>query len=145
MDTSRTLIEIGASAIEAMAVLLIAGAFLWASVDFLVRTRRRAGNAYQKYKLFLGRALSLGLEFLVAADVIRTVTIAPTLTNIGVLGAIILVRTFLSWSLAVEMEGRWPWQTAQGPSSKITKSATGSTTTFSEWQPTPSPSSEVTV
>lgn len=62
MDTSRTLIEIGASAIEAMAVLLIAGAFLWASVGFLVRMNRHAGDAYQRYKLFLGRALSLGLE-----------------------------------------------------------------------------------
>lgn len=140
MDTSRTLIEIGAAAIEAMAVLLIAGAFLWASVGFLVQTGRHASNAYQRYKLFLGRALSLGLEFLVAADVIRTVTIAPTLTNIGVLGAIILVRTFLSWSLAVEMEGRWPWQPPT-PSSEMTKSAAGSATTFNEWQPTPSRSS----
>ena len=58
------------------------------------------------------RALSLGLEFLVAADVIKTVTTAPTFTNIGVLAAVIVTRTFLSWSLVVEMEGRWPWQPA---------------------------------
>jgi uncharacterized membrane protein len=112
METSRTLIEIGATAIEAMAVLLITGAFLWASVRFLVHTGQQANNRYERYKLSLGRSLSLGLEFLVAADVIRTVTLAPTFTNIGVLAAVILTRTFLSWSLVVEMEGRWPWQPA---------------------------------
>jgi uncharacterized membrane protein len=113
METSRKLIEIGAVAIEAMAVLLIAGAFLWASVRFLIHTGQQASSRYEKYKLSLGRSLSLGLEFLVAADVIRTVTLAPTFTNIGILAAVILTRTFLSWSLAVEMEGRWPWQPAQ--------------------------------
>ena len=112
METFRTLIEIGAAAIEAMAVLLITGAFLWSSVRFLVHTRQQASNRYERYKLSLGRSLSLGLEFLVAADVIRTVTLAPTFTNIGILAAVILTRTFLSWSLAVEMEGRWPWQPA---------------------------------
>jgi uncharacterized membrane protein len=120
METSRTLIEIGAAAIEAMAVLLIAGAFLWASVRFLVQTRQQASNRYERYKLSLGRALSLGLEFLVAADVIRTVTLAPTFTNIGVLAAVVLTRTFLSWSLAVEMEGRWPWQPAPTTSARVT-------------------------
>jgi uncharacterized membrane protein len=112
METLRTLIEIGAAAIEAMAVFVIAGAFLWASVRFLVHTRQQTSNRYERYKLSLGRSLSLGLEFLVAADVIRTVTLAPTFTNIGVLAAVILTRTFLSWSLVVEMEGRWPWQSA---------------------------------
>jgi uncharacterized membrane protein len=112
METSRTLIEIGAAAIEAMAVLVIAGTFLWASVRFLVHTRQQASNRYERYKLSLGKSLSLGLEFLVAADVIRTVTLAPTFTNIGILAAVILTRTFLSWSLVVEMEGRWPWQPA---------------------------------
>ncbi len=115
MDTSHTLIEIGASAIEVMAIVLIAGAFFFASIRFLVHTGRHASNRYARYKLFLGRALSLGLEFLVAADVIRTVTLAPTLSNIEVLGAIVLIRTFLSWSLVVEMEGRWPWQPAPIP------------------------------
>jgi uncharacterized membrane protein len=110
MDTARRLIEVGATTIEAMAVALIVVAFLGATVRFLVHTRQQAGNRYERYKLSLGRALSLGLEFLVAADVIRTVVLAPTFTNIGILAAVILTRTFLSWSLAVEMEGRWPWQ-----------------------------------
>jgi uncharacterized membrane protein len=110
METSHTVIEISAAAIEAMAIALIAGAFLFASVRFLVRTGRHASDPYARYRLFLGRALSLGLEFLVVADVIRMVTLAPSLSNIGLLSAIILVRTFLSWSLAVEIEGRRPWQ-----------------------------------
>ena len=112
MDTAHSLIEIGASAIDGMAVAFIVGTFLWATIRFLVHAGQRASNSFERYKLSLGRALSLGLEFLVAADVIRTVTTVPTFTNIGMLGAIILTRTFLSWSLVVEMEGRWPWQTA---------------------------------
>jgi uncharacterized membrane protein len=58
----------------------------------------------------LGRSLLLGLEFLVAADVVRTVALEPTLSNVAVLGLLVLVRTFLSWTLTVEIEGRWPWQ-----------------------------------
>ena len=110
----------GGAAIEAMAVLLIAGAFLWASVRFLVQRRKQAGNSCETYKLSLGRSLSLGLEFLVAAYVIRTVTMTPTFTSIGVLTAVILTPTFLSWSLVVEMEGRWPWQRAPVAGSEVT-------------------------
>jgi len=95
---------------EAMAVILITGAFTYASVRFLLHTGRHAPSPYQRYKIFLGRALSLGLEFLVAADVIRTVGIGPTFRNLGLLGVIIGIRTALSWSLAVEIEGHWPWQ-----------------------------------
>jgi uncharacterized membrane protein len=65
---------------------------------------------YERYKHQLGKALLLALELLVAADVVRTVTLAPTLQNVAVLGVLVLVRTILSWSLIVEMEGRWPWQ-----------------------------------
>ncbi len=120
MDASHTLIEVGAVAIDSMAVALIAGAFLFGSIRFLLAIRRPSDSSYEKYKLFLGRALSLGLEFLVAADVIRTVTIAPTFTSIGILALVILTRTFLSWSLAVEMEGRWPWQPARKSNPQLT-------------------------
>jgi uncharacterized membrane protein len=120
MDASHTLIEVGTLAVEAMAVALIVGAFLWATVQFLLQTRRHIGNPYERYKLSLGRALSLGLDFLVAADVIRTVTMTLTFTNIGILAAVILTRTFLSWSLTVEMEGRWPWQPAPVASPEVT-------------------------
>ena len=119
MDNLRTVIEGGASAIELMAVALIVGVFFWASIRFLLRTGRHAEDPYGRYKVLLGRTLSLGLEFLVAADVIRTVILPPTLMNIAILAAVILTRTFLSWSLLLEMEGRWPWQPAANPSSRI--------------------------
>jgi uncharacterized membrane protein len=67
-------------------------------------------GAYENYKHDLGKTLLLGLEFLVAGDVVRTVALEPTLNNVGVLGILVLIRTFLSWSLVVEIEGRWPWQ-----------------------------------
>lgn len=57
-----------------------------------------------------GRSILLGLEFLVAADIINTVAVAPTLQSVMVLAAIVLIRTFLSWSLELEIDGRWPWQ-----------------------------------
>jgi uncharacterized membrane protein len=120
MDAFHTVIDVGASAVEAMGVLLILCAFLWASISFVVHAREQVGHRYERYKLALGRALSLGLEFLVAADVIKTVTTAPTFTNIGVLAAVIVTRTFLSWSLAVEMEGRWPWQQAAVDTPEVT-------------------------
>jgi uncharacterized membrane protein len=118
-EALHTFIELGARAIEGLAVALIVGTFLWSSVRFLVHTGRHAPTPYQRYKLFLGRALTLGLEFLVAADVIRTVGVAPTFRNIGILGAIIVIRTVLSWSIAVEMEGRWPWQPATRQDSEL--------------------------
>ena len=58
----------------------------------------------------MGRAILLGLEILVAADIISTVTLTPTMESVIVLGIIVLIRTFLSWSLALELDGRWPWQ-----------------------------------
>jgi uncharacterized membrane protein len=64
-------------------------------------------------KIFIGRGLQLGLEFLVAADVISTVTVEPTMEKILSLGLLIVVRTLLSWSIAVEVEGCWPWQVAK--------------------------------
>jgi uncharacterized membrane protein len=70
--------------------------------------------AYRKCRENLGRAILLGLEFLVAGDIIRTVAISPSFESVGVLAAIVLIRTFLSATLTVEIEGRWPWQPAPG-------------------------------
>jgi uncharacterized membrane protein len=67
-------------------------------------------GAVENHKHQLGKTLLLGLEFLVAADVVRTVALEPTLNNVAVLGLLVVIRTFLSWSLTVEIEGRWPWQ-----------------------------------
>ena len=69
-----------------------------------------ASEAYRRYRQSLGRAILLGLEFLVAGDIIRTVAVAPTLPNVTVLGIVVLIRTFLSTALELELEGKWPWQ-----------------------------------
>jgi hypothetical protein len=61
----------------------------------------------------LGRSILLGLEILVAADIIRTIAITPTFTTVGVLGLIVVVRTFLSFSLEAELDGQWPWRKAK--------------------------------
>ncbi|HZC07931.1 MAG TPA: DUF1622 domain-containing protein [Ktedonobacterales bacterium] len=69
-------------------------------------------NAYRALREGLGKAILLGLELLVAADIIHSVTVNPTFVSIGVLGLIVVVRTFLSWSLEVEISGEWPWRRA---------------------------------
>ncbi|MGZ6363839.1 MAG: DUF1622 domain-containing protein [Ktedonobacterales bacterium] len=91
--------------------VLIIGALV-ALVQFAAAFVRRqsATSRYQALRHGLARAILLGLEFLVAADIIRSVALAPTFESVGVLGLIVLVRTFLSWSLEVEITGRWPWQ-----------------------------------
>ena len=77
-----------------------------------IRTARAAGSeaGIEATKNHIGRGLLLGLDLLIAADVIRTVTLDPTLENVTALGVLVVVRTFLAWSLVVELEGRWPWQ-----------------------------------
>ena len=77
----------------------------------LVLTGGRGGEeAYRIVRTVFGRSILLGLEFLVAADIIRTVAVAPSFRGVGVLAVIVAVRTFLSFTLEVELEGRWPWQ-----------------------------------
>jgi len=70
---------------------------------------------YQAYRGNLGRAILLGLEFLVAADIVGTVVVDPTFENLGVLGLIVLIRTALSFALELEINGHWPWQQPQSP------------------------------
>ena len=71
-----------------------------------------ANQGYRIIRTVFGRSILLGLEFLVAADIIRTVAVQPSLENVTVLGLIVLIRTFLSFSLEVEIDGRWPWRRA---------------------------------
>ena len=106
------IIEIVGSVIDAAGVAAIVIGVLIASVIALVRLLRREGAVYRPYRRALGRSILLGLELLVAADIIRTVAITPTLESVAVLGAIVLIRTFLSFSLELEITGRWPWQKA---------------------------------
>jgi uncharacterized membrane protein len=106
----RELIEWVAQGIEVLAVVIILGGIIYGIVRYFFHQRQQGADAYKRFKDKIGKALLLGLEFLVAADIIRTVALSPTLQNVAVLGVLVLIRTFLSWSLVVEIEGRWPWQ-----------------------------------
>ena len=112
LETIRSGIEIVALLIELLAVAIIVVAIVFASLRAASEALKhnRFEQTYVEYKAQLGRSLLLGLEILIAADVIRTVALEPTLTSVVVLGVLIVIRTFLSWSLILEMEGRWPWQ-----------------------------------
>ncbi len=104
---TRELVEGAALVVELAGVLLIVGGLVLATVR---AARVPAGQRYLRYRHDLGRAILLGLEVLVAADIIRTVAFTPTMDSVAVLAVIVVIRTFLSWSLALELDGRWPWQ-----------------------------------
>ena len=99
--------------IEIIAVAVIALSVVVAivlSIRAAVKTSASAGQDVFKHEI--ARGLMIGLDLLISADIIRTVTLEPTLQNVAALGLLVIVRTFLSWSLLLEAEGRWPWQTA---------------------------------
>ena len=100
-------------AVEAVAIAVIILGILIATGIYLFRLLRKQGwiESFESYRRGLGRMLILSLEFLVAADIMRSVLIEePTFRSIGLLGLLVLIRTFLSWSLEMELDGRWPWQ-----------------------------------
>jgi uncharacterized membrane protein len=96
--------------IDAIGVAVIAGGAILAVFLTIGRVRQQDGGAYEYFRRRLGRAILLGLEFLVAADIIRTVAVTPSAQSVAVLGGIVLIRTFLSFSLQLEVTGAWPWQ-----------------------------------
>jgi uncharacterized membrane protein len=96
--------------IDAAGVAIIVLGALAAGVVAIRRSLRSEPDTYQRLRRQLGRTILLGLEFLVAGDIVRTVATEPTPTSIGVLAGIVLIRTFLSISLEVEITGRWPWR-----------------------------------
>ena len=100
-------VELGGIAIILVGMIVSTAAFVR---GIIARADREA--TIRDYRTGLGRAILVGLEFLVAADIINTVAIAPSLHSVAVLAGIVLIRTFLSVSLGVEIEGRWPWQRA---------------------------------
>ena len=118
MDHFRHVIEIIGVAIDSAGVLVVVLGALIATGRFLIQRAKAPGEGYRLYRQDLGRAILLGLEFLIAGDIIRTVVVAPTLQNVLVLGLIVLIRTFLSMSLQLEIEGKLPWsrQPAEAPS-----------------------------
>lgn len=109
--------SIGA-AVDLVGVVVIVLGAIASTVVYGRRLREGFEEAYRQYRVSLGRAILLGLEFLVAGDIIRTVGVAPTFSGVGILAIIVLIRTFLSWSLEVEIEGRFPWQSRSGGSGR---------------------------
>jgi len=105
-------IELAGRVIDASGVAAVVIGAVAAAVFAIRRAVLRQGPVYRPFRRFLGRSILLGLELLVAADIIRTVAVTPTLESVAVLAGIVLIRTFLSFSLELEITGRWPWQTA---------------------------------
>ncbi|SDP58685.1 Uncharacterized membrane protein [Arthrobacter sp. ok909] len=129
MDLQHTIETVGSFMDFAGVAVMVIGAVI--SIPLALRgyqpERLPADSApltvYRSYRQLLGRSILLGLELLVAADIIRSVAVTPTFEGVGVLGIIVLIRTFLSFSLELEITGRWPWQSQRGGPSA--SSATG--------------------
>jgi uncharacterized membrane protein len=103
-------VETVGKVIDGVGVAIIALGTVLAAGIAVGQLLRKSGDAYRIFRNQLGRSILLGLEFLVAADIIRTVAITPNAQSVAVLAGIVAIRTFLSFSLEVEITGRWPWQ-----------------------------------
>ena len=110
-------VELVAKVIDSVGVAVIIGGVLLTSM-LLARAGADWAQRFREYRRGVGRSILLGLEFLVAADIIRTVAISPTFRGVGVLAVIVLIRTFLSFTLELEIDGRWPWQDQRGADSR---------------------------
>jgi uncharacterized membrane protein len=112
--TFTELMDHVAQAFEAVGALVLAGGTLWSFLTAALTLRQsgRPRQAYTTLRQAIGGTLLLGLEILVAADLVRTIAVAPNLTNVLTLGLIVLIRTFLSFSLETEISGTLPWRRA---------------------------------
>ena len=110
MENIRIYIDYVTRIIEAIGVLTIFLGLLYSLFVFLVAIPKKSPNQYGKLRQTLGKSILLGLEILIAADIITTVSTEPTLRSVAILGLIVLIRTFLSMSLQIELEGKFPWQ-----------------------------------
>jgi uncharacterized membrane protein len=111
MDYNHVIERIG-EVIDGAGVAVLAIGAVIAAGTALVRFIRHETGTYRRFREQLGRTILLGLELLVAGDIVRTVATQPSLTSVAVLAIIVLIRTFLSFSLEVELTGRWPWHNA---------------------------------
>jgi uncharacterized membrane protein len=110
MESETVMEGIGRAVDAAGVAVIVIGVVLATLVAAQALLRLQRGTIYATYRRRLGRSILLGLEFLVAADIIKTVAVTPTFESVGVLALIVLIRTFLSWTLELEITGRWPWQ-----------------------------------
>lgn len=114
MDYTHVIERTGEVIDAAGVVVIVVGAMIATGAAAVRLARHEEGN-YRRFRQQLGQTILLGLELLVAADIVRTVATEPTFNSVGVLGIIVLIRTFLSFSLEVELTGRWPWQKKTDP------------------------------
>ncbi|MDC6350904.1 DUF1622 domain-containing protein [Zeaxanthinibacter sp. PT1] len=105
--------------VESIGILVIVLGILFYLFRFLIKLNSANRVNYASLRQSLGKSILLGLEILVAADIISTVVAEPSLRSVAILGLIVLIRTFLSWSLEVELEGRFPWQKKPGSEGKL--------------------------
>jgi uncharacterized membrane protein len=103
-DVVRVVEAVGA------AIMIVGGLGALAVFGRRVLRARTAAGAYEALRRDLGRCILLGLEVLIVADIVRTIIVDPTLESVGVLGAIVVIRIILSFSLEVEIDGAWPWR-----------------------------------
>jgi uncharacterized membrane protein len=108
-DQSITWVAMG---IESIAIGIIVVGAIATTVIFLVRVIKEGAldDCYRRFRSDFGKAILLGLEFLIASDIVGTVAVGPTFRDLGILGFLVVIRTFLSFSLELEITGRWPWQ-----------------------------------
>jgi uncharacterized membrane protein len=104
------IVELVGKVIDGIGVAIIAIGLVLAAGVAIGRLLRKSNDTYRQLRDQLGRSILLGLEFLVAADIIRTVAVTPTPQSVLVLAGIVAIRTFLSFSMELEITGRWPWQ-----------------------------------
>lgn len=109
----ENIVNITAIALETAGVGIIATGILYSAVTAAAGYLKKNPDTYHAFRRHVIRSILLGLEILIAADIIRTVAVEPTFTSVGVLALIIVVRTFLSFTLEVEVTGKWPWQEEQ--------------------------------
>jgi uncharacterized membrane protein len=114
MNQAENLANIIMLSLEMGGIGIIAAGAIVSSIAAVKDLFRKEKDTYLHYRRRLSRAILLGLEFLVAADIIRTVVIDLNFNSIGVLALLIVIRTFLSFTLEVEISGRWPWQSIEG-------------------------------
>lgn len=114
MPDFSTVMSIAGLTLDVVGVLVVAAGSLLSLARFLIGRKLPFSESYRLLRENVGRAILLGLEFLIAGDIIRSVVVDPTLANILTLGLIVVIRTFLSMTLQLEVEGRWPWQRERG-------------------------------
>jgi uncharacterized membrane protein len=110
----REAIEWAALGVEVLAVAVMVAFIVLGTARWLLRARASMASGYEHYRITVGRSLLVGLELLVAADIIRKVALETTLMNLAALAVLVGVRTALGWTLTLEIEGRWPWQARKG-------------------------------